>query len=84
MPEEAELHPSVEELQAAFEKLQSRLNATKIAYLNGETLDGADASYESLKRIAEEVIQANYKLQKARYGTIRVKLSVAKLLRRGR
>lgn len=76
--------PDVEALRGRFELLQARLNAAKIAYLNGTPLDGREVSYETLKRIAQEAIQANYELQKARYGRIRVKLSVAKLLRRGR
>lgn len=74
----------VEKARARFEVLQSRLNAAKIAYLNGADLDGQAVSYERLRAIAEEMIQANYALQKARYGKVRLKLSVAKLLRRGR
>jgi hypothetical protein len=74
----------VEAVRGRFEHLQARLNAAKIAYLNGTQLDGQDVSYETLKQIAQETIQTNYELQRARYGTIRVKLSVAKLLRRGR
>jgi hypothetical protein len=74
---------SVEELRARFEKSQARLNAAKIAYLNGSPLNGEQISYEALKRIAQETIQANYALQMAMYGSIRLKLSVAKLLRRG-
>lgn len=84
MPEDADLQTSVDDLEATFEKLQSRLNAAKIAYLNASTLDGKEVTYEDLKRIAQETIQANYGLQKARYGAVRLKLSVAKLLRRGR
>lgn len=84
MPEDANLEPAINELQAIFERLQSRLNAAKIAYLNASTLDGQEVTYEDLKRIAQETIQANYGLQKARYGAVRLRLSVAKLLRRGR
>lgn len=73
-----------EAAQAQFEKLQARLNAAKIAYLNAAQLDGRPVTYEDLKAIAEETIQANYALQRARYGEVRLKLSVAKLLRRGR
>jgi hypothetical protein len=71
-------------IQARFEKLQARLNAAKIAYLNSTTLDGREVTYEELNAIAKETIEANYALQRARYGTVRLKLSVAKLLRRGR
>ncbi|HMF76983.1 MAG TPA: hypothetical protein VK604_15095 [Bryobacteraceae bacterium] len=76
--------PSVEQVQMRFEQLQARLNAAKIAHLNGATLDGHEVSYETLRQIAEEMIQANYELQRSRYGAVRLKLSVAKLLRRGR
>jgi hypothetical protein len=74
----------VEEARSRFEMLQSRLNAAKIAYLNGTELDGDAVSYDRLRGVAQEVIQANYALQKARYGKVRLRLSVAKLIRRGR
>ena len=83
-PNAAEDATRVEALRARFEMAQARLNAAKIAHLNGTPIDGQEVSYEVLKRTAEETIQANYELQKATYGTIRLKLSVAKLLRRGR
>ena len=76
--------PSVEELRVRFETAQARLNAARIAYLNRTPLDGEQIDYEALKRVAQETIQANYALQMATYGFIRLKLSVAKLLRRGR
>ena len=63
-----EVDPAVEKARARFEMLQSRLNAAKIAYLNGTTLDGETLSYDGLKRVAEEMIEANYVLQRARYG----------------
>ena len=66
------------------ENLQSRLNAVKIAYLNGEEFEGKPVAYEDVKLVAKQLIEANYALQKARYGSIRLKLSVAKLIRRGR
>jgi tetratricopeptide (TPR) repeat protein len=56
----------------------------RLAELIAILLDGQAIGYEALKSIAQEVVQANYELQKASYGTIRLKLSVAKLLRRGR
>jgi hypothetical protein len=74
----------IEQARARFEMLQSRLNAAKIAYLNRSPLDGKDVTYVDLNRIAKDVIEANYELQRRRYGEVRVKLSPAKLLRRGR
>jgi hypothetical protein len=76
--------PLVEAARKKFEVLQSRMNAAKVAHLNGTPLDGHDVAYEDLKKIAEATIDANYELQRARYGSVRLKLSVAKLLRRGR
>ncbi len=84
MQDDANQQPIVENLRAKFEQRQSRLNAAKIAYLNASTLDGKEITYDHLRRIAKETIQANYELQKAQYGAVRLKLSVAKLLRRGR
>jgi hypothetical protein len=75
--------PTVEELRARFEAGQARLNAAKIAYLNRSDFDGEPVSYEVLKRLAQETIKANYSLQTAIYGSVRLKLSVARLLRRG-
>ncbi len=74
----------VEEARERFEMLQSRMNAAKIAYLNRTPLDGREVTSEDLHRIAKEVIEANYELQRRRYGRVRLKLSPAKLLRRGR
>ncbi len=63
-----------------MELLQAKLNAAKIAYLNRVELDG---KVPNTKRsaIAKELIKLNYQLQKALYGEVRLKLSVAKLLR---
>ena len=76
--------PDIEALRSEFERRQSRLNAAKVAYLNGTPLDGKEVDYDALKGVAQEAIEANYTLQRARYGKVRLKLSVARLLRRGR
>jgi hypothetical protein len=68
-------------LRAAMEVLQAKLNAAKIAYLNRAELDGKVPEYEDVATIAKELIKLNYQLQKALYGEVRLKLSVAKLLR---
>lgn len=74
----------IEEARERFEMLQSRMNAAKIAYLNRTPFDGQEITVEDLQQIAKEVIEANYELQRRRYGRVRLKLSPAKLLRRGR
>jgi hypothetical protein len=73
-----------EDVRELLVRLQSRLNAAKIAYLNNATLDDAPVSYEVVAEAAKAVIQANYRLQELEFGEIRLKLSVAKLIRRGR
>jgi hypothetical protein len=74
----------IEEAREHFEMLQSRMNAAKIAYLNRTPFDGQEITADDLQQIAKEVIEANYELQRRRYGRVRLKLSAAKLLRRGR
>jgi hypothetical protein len=74
----------IEEARVRFEMMQSRMNAAKIAYLNRTPLDGREVTSDDLQQIAKEVIEANYELQRRRYGKVRLKLSPAKLLRRGR
>jgi hypothetical protein len=73
----------LKEEQRELEKLRSRVYAAKTAYLNRTPFgDKTEISYEDLKAIAEEFIQASYEYQKKRYGSVRVRISVAKLLRR--
>jgi hypothetical protein len=73
-----------DEVRSLLERLQARLNAAKIAYLNNTTLDDAPVLYEDVAAAAKEVIRANYRLQTLQFGKVRLKLSVAKLIRRGR
>lgn len=76
-----------EELTAARESLaffQNKLNAARIAYLHRTPLGGREVTYDDLRLVAEELIQANYRIQKLRFGRVRVRLSASKLLRRGR
>src|SRR5690349_125989 len=78
---QGENHLAAEKLQNRMEQLQQRLHVAKIAYLNGTELDGKVPEYEDLSAIAKELISANYELQKKLYGKVKLKLSVAKLLR---
>ena len=68
--------------QVNLDKLRARVHAAKIAYLNRSSFeDKKELSYEDLKAIAQDFIRASYDYQKKLYGNIRVKISVAKLLR---
>lgn len=70
-----------EQLRARMEMLESKLYAAKVAYLNRTPLEGKEMSYEALSAIAREYIQATYAVQKMKFGSVKVKMSVAKLLR---
>jgi hypothetical protein len=74
----------LDDVKSLMAQLQSRLNAAKIAYLNSTPLDGQPVSYEDVAAIAKQVIRVNYRLQEIQFGKVRLKLSVAKLIRRGR
>jgi hypothetical protein len=68
--------------QVNLDKLRARVYAAKIAYLNRSSFeDKNELSYEDLKAIAQDFISASDEYQKRLYGKIRVKISVAKLLR---
>ena len=74
---------TLDKLQQRLDQLMARVNAAKIAYLNKTPFDDkAELSYEDLKHITQQFIQASYEFQKQKYGSVKVKISVAKLLRR--
>ena len=74
---------NLEEQQERIEQLRAKVNAAKVAFLNSTPFEDKEKiSYEDLKRIAQEFIRATYDFQKKKYGTVKVKISVAKLLRR--
>ena len=69
--------------QERLDQLMAKVNAAKIAYLNKTPFgDKAELSYEDLKEIAQQFIRASYEFQKQKFGSVKVKISVAKLLRR--
>jgi hypothetical protein len=72
---------TADELRAGLEILQSRFNAAKIAYLNRTELNGKVPEYEDVAAIAKDLIALNYRLQRKLYGEVRLKLSVARLIR---
>ena len=74
---------NLEKQQERIDQLRSKVNAAKIAFLNGTPFGEKEKiSYEDLKKIAQEFIRATYDYQKEKYGAIKVRISVAKLLRR--
>ena len=65
-----------------LDQLRAKVNAAKIAYLNKTPFhDKEELSYEDLKEVAQQFIRASYEFQKQKYGSVKVKISVAKLLR---
>jgi hypothetical protein len=79
--DQPEDQPNLEELSARLGMLESKLYAAKIAYLNHTELGGKEVTYEDMNAIAKEYIQTSYSIQKAKFGSIKVRMSVAKLLR---
>ncbi len=61
--------------------LRHRLKLAKIAYRNRAPFEGRTVSYEDLKAIAREYLTASYDYQKVRFGRIRVRIPIAKLIR---
>lgn len=72
---------SVEDLTVRLAVLESKLHVAKIAYLHRTTLDGVEVTYDELSKIAKDYIQLSYAIQKQKFGAVKLKLSVAKLLR---
>lgn len=74
---------NLEQQQEHLDLLRARIYAAKIAYLNRTPFeDKEQLSYDDLRRVAQEFINASYDYQKSKYGSIKVRISVAKLLRR--
>lgn len=70
------------EEQRHLEYLRARVNAAKIAYLHRTSFeDLKEVSYDDLKAIAQEFVRASHNYQKLKFGSIQVRVSVAKLLR---
>ena len=74
---------NLEEQKRQLDLLHARVYAAKAAYLNRMPFEEmAEVSFDDLKAIAEQYIQASYDYQKQKYGSIKVRLSISKLLRR--
>lgn len=52
-----------------------------MAYFNTAPYKDEEVTYEVLKRYAETYITKNYEFQKGAFGKVRIKLTVARLLR---
>lgn len=75
-------NPEPDPQHERLDRLRGRVYAAKIAYLNRTSFeDKAELTYEDLKEIARQFIQASYEVQKQKFGSVKVKISVAKLLR---
>ncbi len=68
-------------MRVELEVLRSKVYAAKIAYLNHTPFQDREVTFEDLKAFAGEYIHKSYDYQKAVYGRIKVRISVAKLLR---
>ena len=80
---EREHNENLEKQQERIDGLRARVNAAKIAFLNGTPFEGKEKlSYEDLKKVAQDFIRATYEYQKQKYGAVKAKISIAKLLRR--
>jgi hypothetical protein len=74
---------TLEQQHERLEFLRARVNAAKIAYLNRAPFEQKEQlSYDDLRKVAQEYIDATYNYQKSKYGSVKVRISVAKLLRR--
>ena len=79
---EEKIPAPVDQGRENLDKLRARVYAAKVAYLNRSPFgEKKELSFEDLKAIAQEFISASYDYQKKLYGKVRVKISVAKLLR---
>ena len=73
----------LDDIRVELDILRSKVHAVKVAYLNSAPFEGQVVSFEDLQNVAKQYIQKSYEYQKARYGAIKVRIPMAKLLRRG-
>lgn len=81
MAQPAVTQDQLDSMRAELDVLRSRVYAAKIAYLNRTPFQNREVTFEDLKAFAGEYIRKSYDYQKAVYGKVKVKISVAKLLR---
>ena len=79
---ESDDNSNLEKQQERIDQLRAKVNAAKIAFLNGTPFEDKEKlSYEDLKKVAQDFIRATYEYQKQKYGAVKVRISTAKLLR---
>jgi hypothetical protein len=72
---------ALEQLRAIMHEKKAVMEAMRAAHFLGTPFREEVPDYESVRVAAQEFIHANYEYQKAAYGRVRVKLSVANLMR---
>jgi len=70
------------QLQNVKDSAELDFRNAKLAFYHRTEYKGVAVTYEVLRSYAELLIAHNYAYQKAIYGTIKVKISVARLMRR--
>ena len=76
--------PTPEELaslKAAMDASELDFDNAKLAYFRGLPYQDQEVTYEILCQYAKAYIARNYEFQKARFGKVSIRLSVARLLR---
>ena len=73
--------PELDALRAEMRRLDAAFERLRAAYYRREAVGERIPSYDDLRVAAQAFIDANYRYQRARYGRIRLRLSVGKLLR---
>lgn len=68
-------------LQEAMKHKEYIMHTIKTAYMNGTPFGDHVPSTDDVRKGAQDFIEASYAYQRALYGKIRLKLSIAHLLR---
>jgi tetrahydromethanopterin S-methyltransferase subunit B len=73
--------PTIDQLREQMDKLGNAVEAIKIAYLNGTPYGETVPTVDDVRSTAEAYVKAHHAFQRARFGKVRVRMSVAELLR---
>jgi len=72
---------NVDKLKEAMNMAEADFRNAKVAYYNNVDYKGKRVEYEELESYATAFIEANRAVQKALFGKVRIKLTVARLMR---